>query len=242
MIDEVISLSADQSALYEVIRAAMDDRVRSAIADRGLARSRISLLDALLKLRQVCCDPALVKLQAVKDVRTSAKRVRLLQLLEELIAEGRRVLIFSQFVKMRRMIEGNLKARGWKYAMLHGGTKAAGRDALIGRFEDGSAPVFLVSLKAGGADLNLTAADTVILYDPWWKPATEPSHGPGPPHRSGQARFVHRLIAEDTVEAAIQELKARKQALTYVLEGTGEGPMTMTEDDLGALFGGGRMD
>ena len=217
----------------------MDMRVREAIAARGLAGSRITVLDALLKLRQVCCDPRLVKLEAARKVRESAKRERLLALLEELVAEGRKVLVFSQFVEMLRLVEADVTARGWGYAMLHGGTKD--RDAQIARFQSGDLPLFLVSLKAGGAGLNLTAADTVIVYDPWWNPAVE-RQAMDRAHRIGQDKpvFVHRLIAENTVETAIQTMQARKQALADALfEGTGQGPLALTEKDVATLFGVG---
>ena len=113
VIDELIPLEGAQAALYESIRSAMDKRVREAIAARGLAASRIAILDALLKLRQVCCDPRLVRLDAARKVSESAKRARLLALLDELVAEGRRVLIFSQFVKMLKLVERDIAARGW---------------------------------------------------------------------------------------------------------------------------------
>ena len=239
VIDELIPLEGAQAALYESIRTAMDKRVREAIAARGLAASRIAILDALLKLRQVCCDPRLVRLDAARKVGESAKRARLLALLEELVAEGRRVLVFSQFVKMLKLVERDVAARGWGYAMLHGATKD--RDAQVAAFQSGDLPLFLVSLKAGGTGLNLTAADTVIVYDPWWNPAVE-RQAMDRAHRIGQDKpvFVHRLIAENTVEAAIQRMQARKQALADALfEGTGQGPLALTEEDIHALFGPG---
>ncbi len=213
----------------------MDERVREAIAARGLAASRIAILDALLKLRQVCCDPALVKLDAASKVAASAKRQRLLDLLEELVAGGRRVLVFSQFVEMLKLIEADIAARGWDYAMLHGSTKD--RDAHVARFQSGDVPLFLVSLKAGGTGLNFTAADTVIVYDPWWNPATE-RQAMDRAHRIGQDKpvFVHRLIAENTVEAAIQRMQALADAL---FEGAGRGPLGLTDEDIDALFGAG---
>ena len=211
----------------------------AATMPRRLAASRIAILDALLKLRQACCDPRLVRLDAARKVSESAKRARLLALLDELVAEGRRVLIFSQFVKMLKLVERDIAARGWGYAMLHGATKD--RDAQVAAFQSGDLPVFLVSLKAGGTGLNLTAADTVIVYDPWWNPAVE-RQAMDRAHRIGQDKpvFVHRLIAENTVEAAIQRMQARKQALADALfEGTGQGPLALTEEDIHALFGPG---
>ena len=161
----------------------------------------------------------------------------LLALLEELVAEGRKVLVFSQFVAMLKLVERDIAARGWGYAMLHGRTKD--RDAQVAAFQSGDLPLFLVSLKAGGTGLNLTAADTVIVYDPWWNPAVE-RQAMDRAHRIGQDKpvFVHRLIAENTVEAAIQRMQARKQALADALfEGTGRGPLGLTEEDIDALFG-----
>ena len=236
VIDELVPLEGGQAELYESIRTAMDRRIREAIAKKGLAASRIAILDALLKLRQVCCEPALVKLDSARKVKESAKRSRLLGLLEELVAEGRKVLVFSQFVEMLRVVESDVVARHWDYAMLHGATKD--RDEQIASFQSGGKPLFLISLKAGGTGLNLTAADTVIIYDPWWNPAVE-RQAMDRAHRIGQDKpvFVHRLIAENTVEAAIQTMQRRKQALADALfEGT-RGPLALTEDDLHALFG-----
>ena len=237
VVDELVPLEGPQAALYESIRTAMDERVREAIAARGIAASRIAIIDALLKLRQVCCDPGLVKLRAARKVHTSAKRARLLALLDELVAEGRKILIFSQFVEMLKLVEQDIVSRGWDHAMLHGSTK--NRDEQIERFQSGDVSLFLVSLKTGGTGLNLTAADTVIIYDPWWNPAVE-RQAMDRAHRIGQDKpvFVHRLIAENTVEAIIQRMQARKQALADALfEGTGQGPVGLTDTDISALFG-----
>ncbi len=235
-IDETIPLSGGQRGLYEAIRTAMDERVRNAIRARGIDRVRITILDALLKLRQVCCDPRLVKLKAARSVTGSVKRTRLLALLEELRAEDRKVLIFSQFVEMLRLIESDIGERGWDYALLHGKTRR--RDEEIDRFQNGKAAIFLVSLKAGGVGLNLTAADTVILYDPWWNPAVE-RQAMDRAHRIGQNKpvFVHRLIAEGTVEATIRRMQTRKQALADALfKGGGDGSTSLTDDDIDALL------
>jgi len=235
-ITEWVALSGDQAGLYETLRAAMDKRVQRAIRAKGLSGSRITILDALLKLRQACCDPALVKLDAARKVAESAKRARLLEMLGELLAEGRRILVFSQFVEMLKLIEADVAARGWDYLMLTGRTKK--RAELIDAFQTGDAPIFLISLKAGGVGLNLTAADTVILYDPWWNPAVE-RQAMDRTHRIGQdkAVFVYRLVAEGTVEAAIQDLQAKKQALAdNLFAESGAGPLALTEADLSALF------
>ncbi len=236
VMDELIPLEGEQRALYESIRVVMDERVRKAVQLKGIAGSRITIIDALLKLRQVCCDPELVKLDAARKVHGSAKRSRLMRLLEELQAEGRKVLVFSQFVQMLRLIESDITRRRWDYTMLHGQTKH--RDQVVSRFQDGDAQIFLISLKAGGVGLNLTAADTVILYDPWWNPATE-RQAMDRVHRIGQDKpvFVHKMIADGTVETAIQQMQQRKQALSDALfEGTGDGPLALTEEDISTLF------
>ena len=237
VIDESVALTGEQALLYESVRGAMDARVRAAVAERGLSGSRITVLDALLKLRQVCCDPRLVKLDAAAKVKESAKRDRLLEILEELVSENRKVLVFSQFVEMLRLIETDVRNRGWLYAMLHGQTRD--RAAAIERFQSGDAQLFLISLKAGGTGLNLTAADTVVLYDPWWNPAVE-RQAMDRAHRIGQDKpvFVYRLYSENTVETAIKAMQAQKQALADALfEGTGGGALALTEDDLANLFG-----
>ena len=146
--------------------------------------------------------------------------------------------MFSQFVQMLKLIEGDFLGRKWDYSMLHGQTRD--RDKQIDRFQNGETSLFLISLKAGGVGLNLTAADTVIIYDPWWNPATE-RQAMDRAHRIGQDKpvFVHRLIAEGTVETVIQEMQAKKQSLADALfEGKGSGPLNLSEGDLNALFGG----
>ena len=234
---ERIDLSRPQQALYETVRSAMDVRVREAVRTRGLAAARITVLDALLKLRQVCCDPALVKTEAARSVTDSAKRARLRELLAELVAEGRRVLVFSQFVEMLRLIEADLSAAGIRHLSLTGRTKK--RAEVLDAFARGDAPVFLLSLKAGGVGLTLTEADTVILYDPWWNPAVE-RQAMDRAHRIGQDKpvFVHRLVAAGTVEEKILDMQARKQALADALfdEAAGASGALLDEATLQDLF------
>jgi SNF2 family DNA or RNA helicase len=155
-IAEPVELGAGQRAVYEGIRLAMHAKVRAAIAERGLARSGIIILDALLKLRQACCDPRLLKLRAAQRAAAgSAKLERLMDLLGVLLAEGRRVLVFSQFTSMLALIEQHLRESGIGHALLTGDT--VDRRTPVRRFQAGEVPVFLVSLKAGGVGLNLTA-------------------------------------------------------------------------------------
>ena len=186
VIDELIPLEGGQAALYESIRTAMDARIRDAIAARGLAASRITILDALLKLRQVCCDPRLVRLDSARKVTESAKRARLFALLEELVAEGRKILIFSQFVKMLRLIEGDVAARGWDYAMLHGSTKD--RDVQVSNFQSGR-PAAVPDQPEGGRH---GSQPDRCRHRHCLRPLVEPGggtagHGPGAPDRPGQA-------------------------------------------------------
>ncbi|MGZ3185028.1 MAG: DEAD/DEAH box helicase, partial [Telluria sp.] len=164
-----IEISGAQRDLYETVRLAMDKKVRDEIDKKGVARSQIVILEALLKLRQVCCDPRLVKaLPAKKQANASAKLVDLMQMLDDLLAEKRKILVFSQFTSMLELIQEELDARRIPYALLTGETKD--RSAQVAAFQQGAVPIFLISLKAGGVGLNLTAADTVIHYDPWWNP------------------------------------------------------------------------
>ncbi|MDO8706183.1 MAG: DEAD/DEAH box helicase [Sulfuricaulis sp.] len=231
-----VEIEGDQRDLYESIRLAMNEKVRREIEKKGLARSQIVILDALLKLRQVCCDPRLLKLESAKQVKRSAKLELLMDMLPELIEEGRRILLFSQFTSMLALIERELSAREISYVLLTGNTRD--RAAPIDRFQSGAVPLFLISLKAGGTGLNLTAADTVIHYDPWWNPAVE-RQATDRAHRIGQDKnvFVYKLITQGTVEEKISALQARKQALADGLYGKPqtEGP-AFTAQDLELLF------
>ena len=236
-IAEPVELGAGQRAVYEGIRLAMHAKVKAAIAERGLARSGIIILEALLKLRQACCDPRLLKLRvAQRTAAGSAKLERLMDLLGVLLAEGRRVLVFSQFTSMLALIEQHLRESGIGHALLTGDT--VDRRTPVRRFQAGDVPVFLVSLKAGGVGLNLTAADTVIHYDPWWNPAVE-DQATDRAHRIGQDRrvFVHRLITLGTIEEKMEALKERKRALVAsVLEAEHGGALKLTEADVEELF------
>jgi superfamily II DNA or RNA helicase len=207
-----VDLTKKQTDLYESVRAAMDKRVRDAIADKGLAKSHIIVLGALLKLRQICCHPRLLGHEA-----ESAKLDYLTQeLLPTLLEEGRRILLFSQFTSMLALIEAHLEQEKIPYLKLTGETKE--RAKLVRAFQAGKVPVFLISLKAGGTGLNLTAADTVIHYDPWWNPAAE-NQATDRAHRIGQTKpvFVHKLVCRGTIEDRILELQKHKSALVTAL-------------------------
>jgi len=228
-----IELDGAQRDLYETVRVAMDKKVRDAIDAKGLARSQIIILDALLKLRQVCCHPRLLD----PDARAgSVKLDALLELLDTLLSEGRSVLVFSQFTSMLALIGAALDERGIAFVQLTGDT--ADRNAPVAAFQRGDVSVFLISLKAGGVGLNLTAADTVIHYDPWWNPAAE-NQATDRAWRIGQDQpvFVYKLIAQDTLEEKIQDMQRRKGELANaVLEAEGGLAAAIGPDDLQVLF------
>lgn len=208
----LIELFSTQKDLYETVRATMDKRVREAIAARGVEQSQIVFLDALLKLRQICCDPRMLPSDFSNDVRESAKLNFLTELLSLLIEEGRRILLFSQFTSMLSLIEEHLVQEKIPYLKLTGASKDRGK--LVEDFQMGKVPLFLISLKAGGTGLNLTAADTVIHYDPWWNPAAE-AQATDRAYRIGQDKpvFVHKLLCQDTVEERIHRLQQDKSKL-----------------------------
>jgi SNF2 family DNA or RNA helicase len=203
--------------------------VVNAVGANGLARSRMVVLTALLRLRQICCDPRLLKLNREAEPQpeptsgspdapaapspTSGKVDLFNELLEEVLDGGHRVLVFSQFTSMLALLREQLAARQIDYCYLDGST--VDRAGVVTRFQTKpDVPVFLISLKAGGTGLNLAAADTVIHFDPWWNPAVE-AQATDRAHRIGQTRVVtsYKLITRDTVEEKILKLQARKRAL-----------------------------
>jgi superfamily II DNA or RNA helicase len=214
-----VRLEGTQRELYESVRVAADTQVRRVLAKSGLPGAQIQVLDALLRLRQVCCDPALVP--GNTGVPPHRAKLELLNdLLPSLVAEGRRVLVFSQFVEMLTLVSGLLDTLGLPHLTLTGDTPPVDRAALVRRFQASDAPdaqnvpLMLVSLKAGGLGLNLTAADAVVLIDPWWNPAVE-EQAAARAHRIGQQRtvFVYRVLVEGSIEERMLELQARKSLL-----------------------------
>ncbi len=232
-----VVLEGAQRELYETVRLSMHRRVREEIERLGLARSQIVVLDALMKLRQVCCDPRLLKSDSTEPPPASAKLLHLMALLEEMVEEGRRILLFSQFTTMLSLIEEQLGRAGIGYVKLTGQTRD--RETPVRRFQQGEVPLFLISLKAGGVGLNLTAADTVIHYDPWWNPAVE-RQATDRSHRIGQRQkvFVYKLICEGTLEEKILAMQQRKQRLADSLyQKDSGGDPQWSEADIDALFG-----
>ncbi len=236
VIQRKVELAGSQRDLYEAVRAAMDVMVREEIASKGFGRSQIVILDALLKLRQVCCDPRLVRSLVAQRVKERAKLDLLMTMVPELVDEGRKILIFSQFTAMLALIEAEMKRAGIGYELLTGDT--ADRENPVRRFQAGEVPVFLISLKAGGVGLNLTAADTVIHYDPWWNPAVE-NQATDRAHRLGQDKpvFVYKLIVAGSIEEKILALQERKADLAAgILSADSNAALKFGEDDIAALF------
>jgi superfamily II DNA or RNA helicase len=230
-----VELRGKQRELYEHIRVAAHADVRKVIRSKGLAASTIPILGALMKLRQVCCDPRLVSLDAARGVRESAKYDALMEILDRQLEAKHRVLLFSQFTSMLALVAAGLEERGVDYLRLTGET--ANRARVVDAFERGDADVFLISLKAGGTGLNLTSADTVIHYDPWWNPAAQ-AQATDRAHRIGQKRpvFVTNLVVSGSVEERVMRLQKRKRWLANGVLGDEAGPGGFDEMDVATLF------
>ena len=224
-------LGEEQRKLYLAELRRSRERIQQAIEQQGLAKSKIHVLAALTRLRQICCHPKLVG-----NDSASGKTETLFELLEPLISEGQKVLVFSQFVQMLRLLETECKQRQYPTYLLTGETKE--RHEVVNAFQsDPNAAIFLLSLRAAGTGLNLTNASYVVLYDPWWNPAVE-AQAIDRSHRIGQSRTViaYRLISPNTVEDKIWELQQRKaEAIADVLGEQGFA-RSLTKSDLEYLF------
>jgi len=231
-----VEIGGAQRELYEAIRVSAHAEVRQQIRMRGIGAATIPILDALLKLRQVCCDPRLVGSDAAHGVTESAKYELLLDLVQQQVGQGRRILLFSQFARMLGLISEGLLGRGIGHVTLTGSTPD--RQKPIDAFEAGRADVFLISLKAGGTGLNLTSADTVIHYDPWWNPAAQ-AQATDRAYRIGQTKpvFVYNLIAAGSVEERMLALQQHKRRLADAILGDGPGAASrLTERDIDDLL------
>ncbi|MCH0539225.1 DEAD/DEAH box helicase [Streptomyces sp. MUM 203J] len=235
--DRSVALTTEQTVLYEAV---VRETLRAVAGADGMARRGL-VVSLLTALKQICNHPAqyLKEDQPRLDGR-SGKLELLDELLDTLLAEGASVLVFTQYVRMARLLEAHLAARGVAAQLLHGGTPIGEREAMVARFQDGGVPVFLLSLKAAGTGLNLTRASHVVHYDRWWNPAVE-AQATDRAYRIGQTQpvQVHRLIAEGTVEDRIADLLARKRGLAEsVLGGAGEAALTELSDaELAELVG-----
>ncbi len=234
-----VQLHGQQRALYESVRLAADEQVRRVLQRKSFAGSQIAILDALLKLRQVCCDPRLVKGTATPPTMEGAKMSLLAEMLPALVAEGRRVLVFSQFTEMLALVQQALSALSLPHLKLTGETPPRERGDIVARFQARhDEPVMLLSLKAGGVGLNLTAADTVIHLDPWWNPAVE-RQATDRAHRIGQHQpvFVYKLVVEGSIEERMLALQERKAALAEgVLGSDADRAVKFDEADLQGLL------
>ncbi|MGN0778144.1 MAG: DEAD/DEAH box helicase, partial [Aristaeellaceae bacterium] len=228
-------MSPEQSKVYQSAMVRLRERVDHVMAEKGLGRGRTEVLAAITELRQICCHPALV----LDDYTgTSGKLDMLLEILPGAIAAGRRVLLFSQFTSMLKILRRQLDAEGFETMYLDGETPSGKRLAMTEQFNGGQGQIFLISLKAGGTGLNLTGADMVIHYDPWWNPAAE-DQATDRAHRIGQTRKVEviRLVTHDSIEEQVVALGQRKKALFDQLVTPGETLVTaLTEQDIRALF------
>lgn len=243
-------LNEDQAALYQQLLAATRKEVEDAVGEQGLARSRMVVLTALLRLRQVCCDLRLLQkpgagADETSDAAAPARpgttpggKLQLFgELLDEILDGGHRALVFSQFTSMLALLREELDSRQVPYCYLDGST--TDRGAVVDRFQkDAGIPIFLISLKAGGVGLNLTGADTVIHFDPWWNPAVE-DQATDRAHRIGQSRVVtsYKLIARGTVEERILSLQQRKRELiAATLTGEDAVANSLTWDEIRELL------
>jgi SNF2 family DNA or RNA helicase len=225
-------LGKSQLGLYNRILKAARDEITGRITEMGIERSQMTILAALTRLRQICCDPRLLGLPEGTPVPPSAKLDAFKEIISEAVGSGRKSLVFSQFVEMQKLLGAALDELGIPYLWLHGGTK--NREEIVAQFQQVSGPpVFLISLKAGGSGLTLTQADTVIHYDPWWNPAVE-DQATDRAHRIGQEKgvMVYRLVVEDSVEQKMVELGQRKREVAESALGRDAGAgkkLTMTD-------------
>jgi SNF2 family DNA or RNA helicase len=228
-------LGETQRKAYDELREHYRQELSGRIGKMGIGRSRIAVLEALLRLRQTACHPGLV--DAARIDEPAAKLETLLEQLGEVLAEGHKVLVFSQFTSFLSIVRRQLDARSVAYEYLDG--KTTDRQARVAHFqEDPDCRLFLVSLKAGGQGLNLTAADYIYILDPWWNPAVE-AQAVDRAHRIGQTRpvFAYRLIARDTVEEKILALQDRKRDLAESIVRADENMIsTLTPEDVELLL------
>jgi superfamily II DNA or RNA helicase len=234
----IVPLAEEQTKLYKQILRQVRKSVLSEVEKQGVSRAQIQILAALTRLRQVACDPRLMKLPDTDfTAAESGKLAALREIVSEAVDGGHRVLVFSQFVEMLNHIRAALDEDDVEYEYLDGSTRD--RIERVDRFnEDDTVPVFLISLKAGGTGLNLTGADTVVHFDPWWNPAVE-DQATDRAHRIGQKKNVnvYKLIAEGTVEEKILELSAKKRELVSNVLSTEGSPLKgLTKADVENLF------
>ena len=231
--DLLCEIEGEQKALYDAELKRAQQLLLGVKTQKELAGQQFNILVSLLRLRQICCHPRLVKPDSKAE---SAKTEALLEQLEPLIEEGEKVLVFSQFVEMLDLLRSAVEQRQWPHFYLSGSTEDRG--ALVQKFQSCEGPaVFLISLKAGGFGLNLTAASYVVLFDPWWNPAVE-NQAIDRTHRIGQVNKViaYRLLIKDSVEEKIRKLQRLKKALAEDILGEERFAQSLTLEDLRFLL------
>ena len=231
-----VELQGPQRDLYETVRLSCTALIESEIAAKGFKKSQLIILEAMLKLRQICCDPKLIKIESAGKVKESAKLETLIEMIDQMVMEGRKILVFSQFTGMLDLVANELISKNIDFVQLRGDTRD--RAAPVAQFQETAVPVFLISLKAGGVGLNLTAADTVIHYDPWWNPAAE-DQATDRAYRIGQDKhvFVYKLIANGTIEDWMLDIQERKRILAAsIYDDKGNLGGGFHEEDLAVLF------
>ncbi len=236
-VTSLCEMTPEQTKLYQEVLATCRKQVFAEVEKKGIEKSHVSILTALLRLRQVCCHPELLGPQFEKRKADSGKMDAFKDLVTEVIDEGHRILVFSQFVEMLSLLRSWLESQQIAYEYLDGRTRK--REEKVTRFnENPDIPVFLVSLRAGGTGLNLTGADYVIHYDPWWNPAVQ-DQATDRVHRIGQKKhvFSYKLITKDSVEEKILLLQEKKRSLARELLSSDAGiGKRLTYEDLEYLF------
>jgi superfamily II DNA or RNA helicase len=226
-----VRLSEDEAMRYALLRRQIHEKLRT---PHGKREHKLQILAEITRLRRFCCHPRLVFPDAPTE---SSKLLAFIELAEELRDNGHRALVFSQFVDFLQLLREQLDERGFRYVYLDGATPKEVRSARVRAFQTGETELFLISLKAGGFGLNLTAADYVIHLDPWWNPAVE-AQATDRAHRIGQQRpvTVYRLVTRDSIEERIVELHQEKRAIAEALLDGGEGTRSLTGEELLALL------
>jgi SNF2 family DNA or RNA helicase len=234
----VVDMTEEQKKLYAAYLSSAKNEIDDEIRDKGFSKSKIKILAILTRLRQICCDPSVFVQDFTGD---NGKMTALDDILEESIGQGHKILLFSQFTSVLKNITKRLQKSDIKYMYLDGSTKSEDRMSMVKEFNEGDASIFLISLKAGGTGLNLTGADVVIHFDPWWNPAVE-EQATDRAHRIGQQKTVEviKLLAKGTIEEKIFNLQQKKKEIikNVINDDMNEENMIsqMTQEDLESLF------
>lgn len=232
----MVEMTEEQKKVYAAYTLSYKEQITQEISKNGFTKSKFKILALLTKLRQICCDPSII----LENYNNGSGKLEILdELLEEMLNGGHKILIFSQFTRVLASISELLKKRGIEYYYLDGTTKSEERMYLVNKFNEDKTPVFLISLKAGGTGLNLTGADVVIHFDPWWNPAVE-DQATDRSHRIGQRKSVEviKLISKGTIEEKIYKLQeSKKHIIDSVMNDMDEGYLwDMNEEDIKNLF------